>query len=141
MAILKNVSNHIKSVVINGKRKLVKPGRTFRGPDNLVSADIELVKSEQSTTLFTKLIPNQGIKETTVTNKKSYIPKPVITNKIESELEYLETLSNSRSLPSVSVAILTKNAEKLIKDCCESFLKYVRYPNLICNNSISFRKL
>lgn len=137
MAIFKNTTLHPVKIMVNGKRKTIRPGTVVHGPESLQSIPgLSLIDKGMKT-----IIPNK------VRNPKVDAPKKIssyvseapkfsdrgetdITAAVVDEMAHLEEFRSLGRNPSVTIAILTKDSMNLIKDCCESILKNVKYKNL-----------
>lgn len=131
MATFQNTTLHPIPIVINGVRKMIRPGEQFSGPENMSSIPGISLLSPNSKTV---VVPSQN----TVTEKIQNIQQTKlqaihyekdISGIIEEEIKYLKHMKEKGDNPSVSIAILTKNRHDLITNCCESIFKEVNYKN------------
>jgi GT2 family glycosyltransferase len=144
MALFKNVTNFPIPVMINGSRRLIKAGELVHGPENLISIPgIVLIKDTTKT-----VIPqptNVNIREpipvpVSISAPKRAEPVTVVSQdgniktdlsaEINTEIEYLTEMKNLGRNPTVTIAILTKNAFNLITDCCNSIFAKVKYEHV-----------
>lgn len=147
MSSFRNMNHYSVPVVINGSRKVIKPGQVISGPDNLESipgiAKIgDVVKAirptselSQSYTMQSKHIPvpHNNLFRTKEMTDGSTTNLGVLVN---SEYLYMKNMKELKDSPSVTIAILTKNFLNLIKDCCTSIINVVQYKNvtiMICD--------
>lgn len=149
----KNTSKKTINVIYNGRKIPVRPNQLITGPVQFkmysgltqVSDDDVKVKPKINTDLshsfnvkkkisnvkkVTRVvknknninmvsIPNESLKDDT-----SYTLEKEINRTINHLKEYPKT-----NLPSVAICILSKDSLKLIKDCCNSIIQKVEYPN------------
>jgi GT2 family glycosyltransferase len=134
MAVFKNVTQHPINIILNGRRRTVKPNDVVHGPESLAA----IVGLQMISKTFKTVIPNKEIPQKNIPVPKQTKQKTVSTsfNKttdlksiIDEEIKYLEFFANKQTNPSVTIAILTKNHPELITDCCESIFNKVHYPN------------
>jgi GT2 family glycosyltransferase len=132
MAVYKNTTNQIIRAMINGSRRPINPGQTIHGPESLASIPgLELIHAQKRT-----ILPKtSGPKPPPLPPKETKtVLQPVrsvssFSPQISKELSYHKKMKDLGRLPSVSIAILTKDSLNLIKDCCETILSRVNYPN------------
>lgn len=138
MAVFKNTTNHPVKIIVNGNRKTIKPGTIIHGPDSLETIPgLTLINKTLKTVIPNKNDPISHAKKIPdkITNSQKISKfdekgSTSLTDKINKEIKHLETYKNYGDLPSVTIAILTKESYKLIKDCCESIFKHVKYPKV-----------
>jgi len=138
MAVFKNNTKHPIPIIINGNRRVIKPNTTIHGPESLNNIPgLSLVSPTLKTVIPNK--PNPKPKPPRKPNKlaTAKLPKEKLnesgntnlTKKINNEIRHLEKFVNKSNVPSVTIAILTKDSYNLISDCCESILSKVKYKN------------
>jgi GT2 family glycosyltransferase len=136
MAIYQNVTRNPIRVIVKGARKTIKPGQFLHGSDNL-SAIPGLILVEEtkktiipivSSTAQSTYTSQQQIKPMTQPEKRN---NNDLEKEINEELSYLYKMMAIGHNPSVTIAILTKNALKLITDCCESIFSQVNYSDVV----------
>lgn len=133
MAIFRNDSNQILKLMVNGSRISVIPGQTIHGPETLnsvvglkmVSKNLKINVQPQKVSSQQDIIKKQDYPIANYSNGMT--DSSIIINR---ELEYHQTFLDKGEMPSVTIAILTKNAFQLIKNCCESILDKVNYREL-----------
>jgi len=132
MAVFRNATNQIIRTMINGSRRSVNPGQSIHGPESLSSIPgLELIKKNRRTVITpinskSNSPPKKRKSNTVLTPSRT---KSVFTKQINEELIYHKKMVELGDLPSVSIAILTKDSYKLIYECCESLLSKVKYKN------------
>jgi GT2 family glycosyltransferase len=142
MAIFRNNSLHILPIMINGVRRNIKPGEQVHGPDSLSAVPgLDLINSTKKT-VITKSDPTppSNLKKVksennlTKVNTTKYVllqdGTTDFSGLIDEEISYLENFKNFGDVPSVTIAILTKNHLELIKTCCDSIFNKVFYKNI-----------
>jgi len=141
MAVFQNSSLYSLSIMINGVRRNIRPGEQISGPDSLAAVVGLTIINPSTKTIIPKenIIQPQTINN--IASKNNYrpeiIPKFLISENsksnfkfiIDEEIKYLENIKNKNEIPSVTLAVLTKNHLDLIKTCCESIFNKVHYKN------------
>jgi GT2 family glycosyltransferase len=131
MPTFRNNSNHPLPIMINGSRRLIKPNQMITGPDSLgtINGLVE-IDPQNKTVIPKKSVPKQTQQhEHFIDSAQMAITHYTSINEYAvNEINYIKK-HNVDTLPYVSIVILTKNSLDLIKDCCNSILHKVRYPN------------
>lgn len=142
MAVFKNVTQFPIMIIINGVRRQIKPGKIVHGPESLGAiVGLDMVDKTLKT-----IIPGKKTSETP--SKKQEVdannnPKPLtrtishtkplrdqLHDRLDAEYDFMKKFADKKEVPSVTIAILTKNSHKLISDCCNSIIKKVKYANV-----------
>lgn len=136
MAVFKNTTQHPVVIIVNGSRKTIKPNATIHGPESLLSIPGLLMVDKTFKSVLPQINTDQNKR---IPKKISDVSTPelqIVENGetsfdglVNEELQHLEKFLHIGRNPSVTIAILTKNSIKLIRDCCESIFNNVKYPN------------
>ena len=111
------------SIVYNGRKIKIERGECIEGPPHF--------KLYKGLTLDETVQPPEI---TFISKLKPLVSQGSLSNsdnikKVDNVIEYIKNYKTS-GLPSVGICILTKDHLGLIKDCCESILDKVHYPNV-----------
>ena len=143
MSIYVNATNRIINLMVNGSRKSIYPNQTVHGPDSLGSIPGMKLVVSQTKTILKPLGNKPQYTETTKQhtnntniNRNSENKNTIFSKQIKNEIEYHKHMNSLDGVPSVSIAILTKDSYDLITNCCSSLLQKIKYKNttiVICD--------
>lgn len=150
MAVFRNNTNQIIRAMINGSRRPINPGQTIHGPETLASIPgLEMIKQNRRTQLPKKPQNSRDKSKRPVRRQPPTVINPtkknsVFSKQISEEMQYHKKMLGLGKAPSVSIAILTKDAYNLIRECCESILNKVKYKNttiVICDTGTTDKRV
>lgn len=139
----KNVSEHNITVIVKGRKILVKSYQEIEGPEylsmysNLVRMSEVQPKGKKSNR---PVIQEKKVKPV-VAKYEPFKREPInIKTKVDAKISFdkIKTVEDTKNyisqypknkLPSVAICILSKNAFDFIRDCIKSILSHVKYEN------------